>query len=112
MQEAVVVQVIVDVRDENGEGDAAPQLLDVLLRGRAEDADGVDHLGVRVLGVPTGGGPHERGGGEIHQTFAINAVEAADGRPGDALASPNPAARRPDGGGGGWRQAEDPRLRD
>src|SRR5260221_242721 len=35
MQEAVVVQVIVDVRDENGEGDAAPQLLDVQRWGRA-----------------------------------------------------------------------------
>ena len=49
MEEAVVTEMIVNVRDQDREGDPAPKLVAVLLYSRSVDAKRVYNLGVGMF---------------------------------------------------------------
>jgi hypothetical protein len=87
VQKAVVEQVVVDVGDEDGEGHAPPQLLDVRLSGGAMDAQGVDDLRVVVLTGIGGLRAENRSGRRVEQPASVvRPVETTDERHGDTLA--------------------------
>ncbi len=79
MQEAVIAQMIVDVGDEDGEGDAPPKFLGIRLRRRTMHAQRIDDLGIGMLaGFRDFDAEHGRGG-DIHEAATgQDTIEAPD----------------------------------
>jgi hypothetical protein len=112
VQEAVVEQVVVHVRDQDGERDAPPKLVDVRLGGGAVDAEGVDDLGVVVLAGIAWLGAQHRGGRRVEQpAAAVLPIEARDQRDRDTVAVDQTRLGRLDAGSRCEAHREDLSLR-
>ena len=87
MQEAVIAQMIVDIGDEDGEGDAPPEFLDIRLRRRTMHAQRIDDLGIGMLAGFRDFDAEHRRGGDIHEpATGQDMIEAPNQGDGAALA--------------------------
>ena len=81
MQEAVIAQVVVQIRNQNREGNTPPQFFDIGLCVGPVYTDCVHHLGVGMLLWRSYLNTQHRCGGDIHYAMSCAyAVEAADQR--------------------------------
>jgi len=79
VKETVVVKVIVNVGDQNGERQATPEFVEIDLGIRPMGAEGIGDLGVVVRTRVVLGHAKEGRGRNVHESLAFgSAVEAAD----------------------------------
>src|ERR1039457_4187769 len=90
MKKAMIVQVIVNVVNKDGEGDSAPKLLDIGLRVCSMLTYCIDNFGVGMFCGPTDVHTEQCCGRDVHESPLGSTIESTNESDGDTVAVNEP----------------------
>src|SRR5271154_3132053 len=107
MKKAMIMQMVINVVDEDGEGHSAPELLDISLGVCSMLTDCIDDFGVGVFGGLTYVHAKQCCRGDVHESAPGGSIESTNQRDRDPVAVDQSCRRRIDAGSLGELHRQD-----